>query len=134
LLTYLEHRGFAGREDPVSLIIDEVTQLLGFNAGEHSIMSEDIEKLVSVDARNYGVWLTIAHQSLAQLSLRIQNALMQMGSQIIGVTPNPEDALYLAQQLVPYEPLRVKKREPVWSGVAQFDKYGYSLGYSWPQV
>lgn len=107
LLSFIKNsnRGFAGRHQPISFIIDEVTQMLGFRTGETSVMSEDIEELISVIARNYGVWLIIAHQSLAQLDQRIQNALMQMGTQIIGFTPNPDDAQYLARQLVPSIPL-----------------------------
>ena len=39
----------------------------------------------------------------------------------MGVTPNPDDAFYLARQFTPYDPYRVKKREPVWMGVADPD-------------
>jgi hypothetical protein len=59
---------------------------------------------------------------------------MQMGTQMIGVTPNPDDALYLARQFVPYDPQQVKKQEPVWMSVPQMDASKTLLDYSWPEV
>lgn len=115
LLSYLNARGYAGRTQPVSVLIDELTEFVNFHASDgKSVMTDDIEKLVSVISRNYGVWLTLAGQGLSQFDLRIQKMLMRMGSQIIGNTPDPEDALYLARQLIPYDPYREKKREPIW--------------------
>lgn len=118
LLTFLKHRGIGGRAEPVSLLIDEVTQLLGFRSQEQAMMAEDLEELISVVARNYGVWVTIAHQSLTQVDQRIQSALMRMGTQMIGSTPDPDDALYLARQFLLYDPYKVKKLEPVWMNLS----------------
>jgi hypothetical protein len=115
LVDFFKLRGVAGRNHPVGLVIDEVTQLLGFGAVEHSVMAEDIEELTSVVARNYGVYLAIAHQNLPQLcSERIQKALMAMGIQMIGVQTDPESAQYLASYFVRYQPLKVKRYERVW--------------------
>lgn len=115
LSDYFKLRGFAGRKQPVGFIIDEVTQLLGFGTQEHSVMAEDIEELVSVVARNYGVYLTIAHQNLPQLgSERIQKALMTMGTQMIGVQTDPTSAQYLADYFCRYQPYEVKRYERVW--------------------
>lgn len=117
LMEFFKGRGIAGREAPVSFIIDEVTQLLAFRAMEQSIMAEDINELTTVVARNMGVLLTIAHQSLAQIDEGIQTSFMQMGTQIIGVMPNPNDAHNLARQFTQYDPYKEKKREPVWMSV-----------------
>ena len=115
LCDYFKLRGFAGRERPISFIIDELTQLLGFGSGDHSVMAEDIEELISVLARNYGVYLTIAHQNLPQIgSERIQKALMTMGAQMIGVQTDPASAQYLAHYFCRYDPYKVKRYEPVW--------------------
>jgi hypothetical protein len=115
LSDYFKSRGYAGRRRPVGFIIDEVTQLLGFGAQEHSVMAEDIEELVSVVARNYGVYLTIAHQNLPQIgSERIQKALMTMGTQMIGVQTDPASAQYLANYFYRYQPYEVKRYERVW--------------------
>ncbi len=87
-------------------------------------MAEDIEELVAVLARNYGVNVVIAHQNLSQVDEKINNVLMQMGTQMIGHLANPDDALYLARQFFHYEPYRVKKREPVWMNLEQPGSYG----------
>jgi hypothetical protein len=71
--------------------------------------------LVSVIARNYGVYLTIAHQNLPQLgSERIQKALMTTGVQMIGVQRDPESAQFLADYFYRYQPYDVKRYERVW--------------------
>lgn len=113
LVDYLKHRGVAGRRKPMAFIIDELTQMLGFGQ-EQSVMAEDIEELVSVVARNYGVYLTIAHQNLPQLnSERIQKCLMAMGVQMIGVQTDPNSAQYLADSFCRYDPYKVKPWAPI---------------------
>ncbi len=62
------------------------------------------------------VWLTLAHQELFQLDERIQQSLMSLGTQILGVTSDRKAALALAQQLYPYDPTKVKRFEPVYNG------------------
>ncbi|MBN1813647.1 MAG: hypothetical protein JXA14_17540 [Anaerolineae bacterium] len=115
LCDFFKLRGMAGRDVPISFIIDELTQLLGFGAEEHSAMASDIEELISVVARNYGVYLTIAHQNLPQIgSERIQKALMTMGTQIIGVQTDPISAQLLAHTFLRYDPYAVKRQEPMW--------------------
>lgn len=117
LIDYFKLRGYAGRKRPVGFIIDELTQLLGFGTRENSVMAEDIEELISVIARNYGVYLTIAHQNLPQIgSERIQKALMTMGTQMIGSQADPVSAKYLAEYLYRYDPYSTKRFEPVWMG------------------
>lgn len=121
-ITYAKFRGTAGRKQPLALVIDEISQILGYQSSGQSIMAADIEELVSVVARNYGLWLTVIHQNLTQLDKRIQAALMQ-GNQIIGVIPNPEDAELLARYFFQYDPYWVKKKIPVWMGMASEPYY-----------
>ena len=134
-IEYIKLRGMGGRDREVVFCIDEVTQLLGQRTQEgHSILAEDLEELVAVLARNYGVNAVIAHQNLSQVDERIRNVLLQMGSQLIVHIANPDDALWLARQFFRYDPYRVKKREPMWMNVPQFSEYGSMLQYSWPEV
>lgn len=134
-IDYVKYRGQAGRGHEVLFLIDEVTQLLKFQSGaDTAILTEDLEELVAVLARNYGCNVALAHQDLSQLNERARNVLMGCGTQIVGAISNPDDALYLARQFSRYEPYWVKKREPVWMSVQQFDKYGLTLDYSWPQI
>lgn len=117
-IEFVKHRGMAGRGAESFFLIDEVTQLLGQRTGEgHSVLAEDLEELVAVLARNYGINVIIAHQNLSQVDERIRNILMQCGTQVLGNIANPDDRLYLARQFLRYDPYWVKKRERVWSNV-----------------
>jgi len=125
----------AGRGQEILFLIDEVTQLVGQRTGEgRSILAEDLEETVAVHGRNYGVNVVIAHQNLSQVEEPIRNVLMQCGTQIIGRISNPDDTLFLARQLLHYNPGLVKKEEPVWMGVTQFTDSGQMAGYSWPTI
>ncbi|MCC6170368.1 MAG: ATP-binding protein [Caldilineaceae bacterium] len=135
VIDFVKHRGMAGRGQEFFFIIDEITALLGQRSGDGtSILAEDLEELVAVLGRNYGVNVVLAHQNLSQVDERIRNILMQCGTQIIGNITNPDDRLYLARQFFRYRPFWRKKQEPVWMGVSQLDTYGLPLGYSAPQV
>jgi hypothetical protein len=82
-------------------------------------LAEDLEELVAVLSRNYGVNTVISHQNLSQLEPRIQNVLLQMGTQVIGRVVNPEDALLLAKSLLAFDPQRVKKWETQWMALPE---------------
>lgn len=124
-INYVKQRGMGGRGEEVMFVIDEVTQLLGQKTmSGQSVMAEDLEELVAVLGRNMGVNVVIAHQNLSQVELRVMNVLMQMGTQVVGVISNPDDALLLARQLVPYAPYLVKKREPVWMSLSKPSLFG----------
>jgi hypothetical protein len=115
LLDFVKHRG-AGRHLPISLVIDELTSLLGVRTMNESVIATELDELINVIARNYSLWLTIAHQELFQMDEHSRKALMGMGTQILGVTSDPEAALYLARQFFRYDPHLVRKTEPVYMG------------------
>lgn len=131
-IDFIKHRGMRGRGNEVGFIVDEVTQLLGQRlANGKSIMSDDLEELVTVIARGMALLLVIAHQNLSQVDETICNILMQLGTQIIGNISNPDDALYLARQLVHYAPYMIKKEEPVWMGLSMQSLLG---NYTQPTI
>jgi len=119
---FAKRRGVAGRQAPLGLVIDEITQLLSHQSSGQAIMAADLEELVSIIARNYGIMLTMAHQSLTQLEPKIQNALLQ-GNLMIGAVRNPDDARHLARYFFRYDPYWVKKKVPVWMGIASEPYY-----------
>jgi len=124
-IDFAKRRGVAGRNQVVYFYLDEITQLLGIHSGEgNSVLGEDLEELVAVLARNYGIVVIVAHQNLTQVDERVRNILMQCGTQVVGNLSNPDDALYLARQFYTYQPFWVKKKEPVWMGVQ--DVWGVS--------
>jgi hypothetical protein len=135
LLTFFKYRGIAGRLQPISFIFDEITQILNIRTGDGTaVMADDFEELLSVVGRNYGILGTYSFQGLSQIDMRIRTTLLRRGSQLIGVMPDPEDARYLARQLIPYDPFVVKKQERVWGSMPQFDQYQMPLQYSLPKV
>ena len=134
-MDFAKRRGMAGRGKEIYFFIDELTQLLGNGSSDsNSVLADDLEEMVAVVARNYGVNPILAHQNLTQIDERIRNILMQCGTQIVGTITNPDDSLYLARQFLHYDPRKVKKREPVWMSVEQFDKYGLPLHLPWPEI
>lgn len=135
VVDYVRARGTAGRGHEIFFVIDEVTQLLGPQTGDgRSILAEDLNELVAVFARGYGANTFIAHQNLTQVSESVRDILSQCGNQIIGNITSPDDRLYLARQFFVYDPYMTKKKEPIWMSVAQFNKNGFSVGYSEPKV
>ena len=116
LMEFLKSRGFAGREKPVSVIVDELTYLLSLDPRHTELLAADFDELINRVARNYGVWVTLCHQELYQVPEAIQKHLMTMGTQIIGKTTEPETALFLAERFFAFDPWWVKKTEPVYMG------------------
>jgi len=112
-LDFIKHRG-AGRHQPIGLIVDELTSLFSVQALASDIFGSELDELINVIARNYSVWLTIAHQEQFQLTERMRKTLMTMGTQMIGVTTDREAALSHASHFIPYDPYLLKKREPIY--------------------
>lgn len=112
-LSFIRHRG-AGRHNPISLYIDELTAFFSMQAFEANDFEADIDELINVIARNYSLWLCIASQELYQFSERLQKTLLTMGTQIHGVTSDPFAAESLAHQFFQYNPDWVRKLEPLY--------------------
>lgn len=122
LFLFAKMRGSQGRQVPFSVVTDEITQASGYQQNGQSILAADIEEWVSVIARNRGVWLTTALQSLSQVSKEMGSALLQ-GNQIIGAIPNPEDARRIAEYHFQWNPYWVKKEIPTYMGFASKPYY-----------
>lgn len=104
---------------PISLVIDELTYLLPSDPREDDMLTEDLVELTSRIARNHKVWLTLAHQDLNQVSPRVQNVLMRMGTQIFGGMSDPDMMEKTARRYVKWDPYMVKKVNPVWMNVQE---------------
>lgn len=121
-LEYVKHRG-PGRHQPLGLIVDELAALTNLEAMGNSIFASDLDEFINVIARNYMVWPTIAHQEMWQVDERLQKTLMTMGTQILGVTSDPDSAVGLARRFFRYDPHWVKKIERVWMSDMLFGPY-----------
>lgn len=114
LLEWIKTRG-AGRHLPLGLMIDELTYLVEGSGAYSELMAADLQELIERIARNYAIWLTLAHQELHQFPDSLQNTLMTMGTQLIGSTTNLKTAVALAERYFPYNPYSVKRLDPVYS-------------------
>ncbi|OJV93804.1 MAG: hypothetical protein BGO39_15665 [Chloroflexi bacterium 54-19] len=115
-MEWIKHRGAGHHHPPVSFIIDELVSLMNVNtAASAGIFAHNLEELINVYARNYNIWLTIAHQELYQLDPNTQKTLLTMGTQIFGSSADIDAALTLAKNLFPYDPEKVKRYEPIYS-------------------
>ena len=113
LFEFIKHRGRA-RSGPVSVIVDELTELTNFEAMGVDLFAKELDALINVYARNCMVWLTLAHQEAFQCDERTIHTLMSLGTQVLGVTTDMDAALALAKQYFAIDPLRVKRHENVW--------------------
>lgn len=113
LLSFIKRRG-QGRHKPLSVIIDELTYLLSLQGSASNLLEADLDEFINRVMRSHQIWLTLAHQELYQVNEYIQDTLMSMGTQILGVTTDPGTARALARRFHRYRPLRVKKYEPMY--------------------
>jgi len=114
LMDFIKHRG-AGRHQPISLIIDEITYLLSSATLHTDILTADLDELINRIARNYMVWLVACHQELYQTSEPIQKTLLTMGTQIFGSTTDLASAIQLSRRFFRYDPYWVRKYQPMYS-------------------
>lgn len=111
---------------PLAVLVDELTELTSQKSLGHDIFGQDLELLLNMYARNFNVWLTLAHQERAQLSPEINAALDGMGTQVLGVTSDRVAADYLASRYFERDPYREKYREPVYATISD------GMGNSFP--
>ena len=122
-MEYVKWRG-PGRHRPISILIDELTALLASTEElATKAFAADLNHFINVIARNFSIWLTVCSQELYQHSEELQKTLMTMGTQILGVTSDPDAAIKLARQFYRYDPFWKKKEEAV---------YGGFMGQFWP--
>lgn len=113
LVTYIQAAG-KHRCLPISLIIDELAGM--YRIGDEEFAGE-MDELINGISRNYDVWLTLSHQEMHQFDDETQRTLMDLGTQIIGRTSNPDTALFFAKYFDRIDPLKVKRTENVYMNV-----------------
>lgn len=119
LLNYIMHRR-PNHYPPFSIVIDELNEL--YRTGDEKF-GQDIDRLIHTLARNFNVWLTLAHQEMSQFDEQTQKVLMTMGTQVIGKTDDPEAARDYAHRFDEYAPHWTKDTTPIyghesWEGIS----------------
>lgn len=122
-LDFIKHRG-AGRHRSIGCIIDEVSVLTNMDIQSGlNLFALAIDELLNVWARQGQVWVTISHQEVWQVSERLFKTLMGCGTRIMGRTSDATAAIALARELMPADPRRVKRYEPIYDGERQIIDY-----------
>lgn len=104
-----------GRHRPMSLVIDELSYMVGNRHDTSDMLAQDINRFISINSRNAQIWMTVMNQEMNQLSPDLQDALMTMGTQVYGVTSDVFAARKIAERFYPYAPKRLKDREAQWA-------------------
>lgn len=112
-MAYVKARG-AGQNVPLGFVVDELTELTNRVTLGEDLFGGDLDEMINVYGRNYGLNLAMATQEQHQLPQATQNALLTMGTQVMGVTANMETAKQMAEQFFALDPYRVKRLENVW--------------------
>jgi hypothetical protein len=102
-----------GRWRPWSVILDELTAYLNFQARSDALVQE-LDHLINVVSRSHQLWLTAGLQEPWQVDRRIAQGLLTFGTLILGRTSDADSAEWLARHLFRYDPTRVRKTEPVY--------------------
>lgn len=114
LLQFIKDRG-PGRHIPLSVLIDEVSYLVGSAGVNTDVLADDLDELINRIARNHGIWVTIATQELFQLPTdQIRKTLLSMGNCIFGRTSDQAAAELLSAKYFQYDPFKVKRERIVW--------------------
>lgn len=117
-LAQIRHRGL--RQSPIHFCIDELSRMTNQDSqASNSEFSQDMDTLLSVEARNRGVFCTLMLQGLWQVDERLQASLLSSGNLMVGYQ-SLESGRILAKQMFPYtgQP-KVKRWEPVMSNSPQ---------------
>lgn len=112
LVTFIKQRGH-GRQIPISLIIDELSYLVGTAADNTDLLTADLDELINRISRSHRIWLTLAGQELFQLPEQLRQTVLSTGAVIFGQTSDYQAAEELARRYYTYNPYRVKKAEPI---------------------
>ncbi len=112
LLTFIKQRGH-GRHTPISLIIDELSFLVGSAAVNTDLLAADLDELINRISRSHAVWLTLAGQELFQLPEQLRQTVLSTGTVLFGQTSDYQTAEELARRYYTYDPYKVKKYEAV---------------------
>lgn len=124
-LAFIRHRGLY--QTPISIIIDE---LKAFKAGQSTssdVFFDDMDVLVNTTMREHNLWLTLAHQSMAQFDDRVGEVLMSMNTQILGTAGSRRSATQIAQELTKVDPLKIKRTRNVYGNDPYYAKSTHSI-------
>jgi hypothetical protein len=124
-MTFIKIRGHGHQRQPVSFIIDELSELVGIGELNADVLAGDINELINRIARSHGVWVTLATQELFQLPEKVRNTVLSLGTLIFGQTSDDEAAEEISRRFCRYDPYMLKKRRGMFTTIrAPIGPYG----------
>lgn len=111
----VKRRGVGKHLAPVSLVIDELTFLVGGDRADTALLTSDLEELINRLSRNSNIWLTLALQELHQLAPGLAATFMTLGTMVLGSTSSVDTADVLVRRFHAYNPDLVRKTEPMYA-------------------
>ena len=102
------------RDDPLLLVVDELSTMVPSDQDAADQFAKELDKVISVLARNRSLRVCLATQELGQYSPRLQRTLLFMPIQFQGRSQDEKTAETLARLYFRHDPHKVKKTVPVW--------------------
>lgn len=118
LRTFILQRGYDTEHPPLSLVIDELPDLVGSEQTSTDVLTADLGELINRIARSHRVWLTIAGQDLSQLPSQLREVALSTGVVLLGRIADHRIAKDLAERYFPFDPHWSYKTEPVYGVIA----------------
>jgi hypothetical protein len=122
---YIRLRG--RKEQPLGLIIDELSSLSQHVADGDNPLVALLDEFLNVYMRNHRIFFTCALQSLFQVDEKLLNSLLSLGNYAVARVATMQEAREWADLLFAKDPFRVKHFRKVWGKV---DPPPLALGYS----
>lgn len=118
ILEHFKHRGGGYHHASCGLMLDEISAYQSESPLARQLMADDLNELINILRRQYRLWLTVIHQESYQFDERVQQNLMSLGTQILGVSHDYESALAIARQFFTFRP-QVRGWNRVWGTTSE---------------
>lgn len=125
LMAWIRRREPSKQTRPLSVIVDEATELLGGVNERSDPLADDQEELISRLSRNMSIWLTYLHQELHQLNPKAAGLFQDLGVQFFGVTSDINTAMMVAQRFFRWDPHEVKKTRQIYHPMTAYEDPWY---------
>jgi hypothetical protein len=112
LFEFIKRRG--RREWPLAVTIDEFSAMAYKATDGTNPLAVMLDEFIQQYLRGQNIWLTVSHQSIAQIDEQLRNSLFSLGTYMFGRTGTRDEARILADALFKRDPMRVKHWRRVW--------------------
>jgi hypothetical protein len=112
LYEFIKRRG--RRETPLAVTIDEFSAMAYKVTDGTNPLAVMFDEFIQQYLRGQNIWLTVSHQSIAQIDEQLRNSLFSLGTYLFGRAATMPEARILADVLYKTDPYLVKHWRKVW--------------------